>query len=262
MTFKNLQKTNKDITRVFSIAGMSCFSCVQKIESIISKIPSVRKVEVNLGESEAIVLYDPFSVKKNDIASAIESEGYKVKGIYKIENRPANNHNRRSVFLSTPSPYIKGVLAAIGITGFYLGLLTLTSDWYFAKVQFEDYRVWILLLATGLGIQVFLYSILRLHIRQTKIAGVGKSLAASGGLSTAGMAACCAHYLVTVLPVLGVPFVSTAIAALERYQTVFFFIGVLSNVLGILFMLNLMKKNKLISMPEVFIKFRQDSESI
>jgi hypothetical protein len=162
----------------------------------------------------------------------------------------------------TPLPYIKGIFAGIGIIGFYLGLLTLTSDWYFAKVQFEDYRAWILLLATGLGIQVFLYSILRLHTRQTKIAGAGKSLAASGGLSTSGMAACCAHYLVTVLPVLGVPFVSTAIAALERYQTVFFFIGILSNIFGILFMLNLMKKNNLLSLPGFFIKFRQDSESI
>ena len=101
-----------------------------------------------------------------------------------------------------------------------------------------------MLLAAGLGIQVFLYSILRL--RQTQIKGAGKSLAASGGISTAGMAACCTHYLVTVLPVLGVPFVSTAIASLERYQTIFFLsIGVLSNVFGILFMLDLMRKNKL-----------------
>ena len=163
---------------------------------------------------------------------------------------------------SNPLPYIKGILAGFGIVGFYLGLLTLTSDWYFAKVQFEDYRVWILLLAVGLGIQVFLYSILRLHMRQTQIAGAGKSLAASGSLSTAGMAACCAHYIVTVLPVLGVPFISSAIASLERYQTVFFFIGVLSNIFGILFMLNLMKRNKLISLPNLFIKLKRDSESI
>ena len=172
------------------------------------------------------------------------------------------NQSEPTKFLSSPYPYVKGVLAAFCIIGFYLGLLTLTSDWYFAKVQFEDYLVWILLLASGLGIQVILYSFLRLHMRQAQISGAGKSLAASGGISTAGMAACCAHYLVTVLPVLGIPFVSTAIASLERYQTVFFFIGVLSNILGILFMLNLMRRNKLLTIPDVFNKFRQNTKPI
>ena len=89
-------------------------------------------------------------------------------------------NTKRSIIIASPFPYIKGIFAA-------------------------------------LGIQVFLYPILRL--RQTQIKGTGKSLAA-----------CCSHYLVMVLPVLGVPFVSTAIASLERYQTVFFFIGVLSNI--------------------------------
>ncbi|NOX33705.1 MAG: hypothetical protein GXP56_08190 [Deltaproteobacteria bacterium] len=168
------------------------------------------------------------------------------------------NSQAKSAFFTSPAPYIKGGLAALAIIGFYLGLLTLTSDWYFAKVQFEEYRVWILLLAAGLGIQVFLYSILRQHIKNMKIKGAGKTVAVSGGVSTAGMAACCAHYLVTVLPVIGVPFVTTAIASLEQYQALFFLAGVISNVFGILYMLHLMRRNTIISVPGVFTNNKYD----
>lgn len=75
------------------------------------------------------------------------------------------------------------------------------------------------------------------------------SLAASGGMSTASMAACCAHYLVPLLPAMGLPFLSTAVAGIAEYQSVFFFLGVLSNLFGIGFMLRLMKRNGIIKIP-------------
>lgn len=243
---KKISRLSRDEAHVFYIAGMSCFSCVRKIESIVSSIPGVKKVAVDLSNGQAVVWYD-LSVKENDVITLIEKAGYTVTGTAIVDK--GNIQQQQNIFLSSPFPYIKGLFAALGIIGFYLGLLTLISDWYYAAVQFESFRIWILLLAAGLGIQVFLYSILRLHIKSMQIKGAGKTIVVSGGLSTAGMAACCAHYLVTVLPVLGVPFVSSAIASLEQYQTVFFFIGVLSNIFGILFMLNLMRKNRMLAVP-------------
>ena len=263
MAMKENENSNKKITRIFSITGMSCFSCVRKIESIINKKSGVIKVKVDLGSREAHITYNGLIVQENDFVSAIENQGYKVTKISQTRMPLKQNTDQAiSIFFSTPLPYLKAVFASTAIIGFYLGLLTLTSDWYFARVQFEEYRIWILLLAAGLGIQVFLYSILRLHIRVVQIKGAGKSVAVSGGLSTAGMAACCAHYLVTVLPVLGVPFVTTAVASLERYQTQFFLVGVLSNIAGILFMLNLMRKNSILSVPEGFMKFGQNHKPI
>jgi len=35
-----------------------------------------------------------------------------------------------------------GIAAALGIFGLYFGLLTLTSDWNNAKMQFAEYRWW------------------------------------------------------------------------------------------------------------------------
>jgi hypothetical protein len=144
------------------------------------------------------------------------------------------------------SPYLNGAAAAIGIVLFYLGLITLSSDWYNAMMQFEKYRWWILSLAAGFGIQVALFVWLKKQTRKTPLKGAKSSLAATGGISSASMAACCAHYLVPILPVLGLPFLSTAAAGLAEYQSLLFLLGVISNLAGIGFMLRLMAKNGLI----------------
>jgi copper chaperone CopZ len=266
MTHKNnnLQKEiDPDQTiKIFSITGMTCFSCAKKIETIFKNFKGVIDVRVDFAQAEAMVTYDPSIVKHHEFSSAIEAHDYKVTDIRKPDKQLLKEKSNASPFFRSPWPYMKGLIAFFTIIGFYLGLLTLTSEWVFAKMQFEDYWVWILLLATGLGIQVFLYSILRSHIKKMQLNGAKKTVAVSGGLSTAGMAACCAHYLVTVLPVLGVPFVTTTIASIAEYQTIFFFIGVLSNIGGIIFMLNLMRKNNIVVVPVFLNKVGQHSKPI
>ena len=58
-------------------------------------------------------------------------------------------------------PYLFGVTAAAGIIGFYLGLLTLVSDWYNATSQFTQFWGWIIALAAGLGIQATLFTYIK-----------------------------------------------------------------------------------------------------
>jgi hypothetical protein len=50
-------------------------------------------------------------------------------------------------------PYAIGLGASLGLLGFYLSIMTLTADWYYAKIQFGEYRWWIIGLAGGFGIQ-------------------------------------------------------------------------------------------------------------
>ena len=169
-----------------------------------------------------------------------------------IENKSDNSEDTisRQGLLSkqvfSPHPYLIGAAAAIAVVGFSLGLITLVSDWYNAKMQFEEYRWWILALAAGLGVQATLYAFLRKRLHGKNIKSAKSSLAASGGMSTASMAACCAHYLVAFLPALGLPFLSAAAAGLAEYQTQLFLLGVLSNLFGIGVMLRVMQKNGII----------------
>jgi len=143
-------------------------------------------------------------------------------------------------------PYLLGVTAAAGVIGFYLVLLTLVSDWHNATSQFAQYWGWIIALATGLGIQATLFTHIKGQLKGKTITVVKSSLAASGGVSTASMAACCAHYLAAFLPAFGMSFFSAAAAGLAEYQMEFFLLGVISNLFGIVVMIRTMNKNGLI----------------
>jgi hypothetical protein len=121
---------------------------------------------------------------------------------------------------------------------------TLTSDWYFARVQFSEYRWWIITLAIGLGIQVALFTLFRAHLRGKKKTAANSTMAASGGVSAVAMMACCSHYLATLIPLLGVTFLSaTAVASLEQYQVYFFLAGIVSCLFGIALMVRMMRKH-------------------
>jgi hypothetical protein len=90
-----------------------------------------------------------------------------------------------------------------------------------------------------------------------RLKGAATGMTASGGMSGVAMALCCSHYLAVILPAIGLPFLSGAVAGLAEYQTVFFAIGVVSNILGIGYMLRLMWKNGILAygpMPQLYPK--------
>ena len=140
-------------------------------------------------------------------------------------------------------PLFFGIAAGLAVIGFYLGLISLTSDWYNAKAQFIGYRWWIVSLAIGLGLQVGLFTHMRHVFARSHMKGAASGMAASGGISGAAMVLCCSHYLAGLLPIIGLPFLSAAVAGLAQYQTLVFLVGVISNILGLTYMLWLMYKN-------------------
>jgi hypothetical protein len=142
-------------------------------------------------------------------------------------------------------PLLVGLFAAVGMVSFYLGLITLTSDWYYAKTQFDDFRWWILSLSAGFGTQAGLFFHLR-RLSRARLKVARSTVTASGGLSTMAMALCCSHYLATFLPVVGLPFLSAALSGVGQYQVEFFLLGLVSNTLGIGYMLPLIAKGKAI----------------
>lgn len=143
-------------------------------------------------------------------------------------------------------PYMFGIATAAGVIGFYLGLLSLVSDWNFAASQFAYYGGWILALAAGLGIQATLFAYIRNRLKDKTTTAAKTSLAGSGGMSTASMAACCAHYLVGFLPAFGLSFFSSVAAGFAKYQEELLFLAVISNIFAIVVLIKTMNKNRLI----------------
>lgn len=123
---------------------------------------------------------------------------------------------------------LKGFISILILLGVYFLILTLVSGWEFTAEQFIDYWYFILSLAFGFGIQIGLFVYLKNAIHGKNLPkGV---LATTGTTSTLAMISCCAHYLVNILPVLGVTGLLTFVA---QYQIELFWLGILSNLLGI-----------------------------
>lgn len=227
-----------------TINGMHCGSCVGKVETALNALDGVADALVDVAVRKATVWYDPTMAGIEDLEAAVTSAGYEI-----AENDPGDINSvpeccEQPVDFSNPHAYLLGVLASFAIVGLYLGMNTLTSDWYFARVQFSEYRWWIISLAIGLGIQVTLFTLFRAHLRGKKKTAANSTMAASGGVSALAMMACCSHYLATLIPLLGVSFLSaTAVASLEQYQVYFFLAGIVSCLLGIGLMVRMMRKH-------------------
>ena len=127
-------------------------------------------------------------------------------------------------------PVIFGVMAMGLLLLLYFTVLYLVSGWYFTKSQFDDNWYWIIGLSVGFGVQIGLFTYIRaLH----KVAVSGKVVASSGTTSTVAMISCCAHYLVNVLPIIGI---SGIAAVIGQYQAELFWLGLISNLLGIVYL--------------------------
>ena len=132
-----------------------------------------------------------------------------------------------------------GTLASAILLGVYFAVLTLVSGRSFALGQFTTYWYFIVNLAVGFGIQIALYQYIKSLVHSGQ--GMGKVVGVSGTTSTAAMISCCAHYLVNLVPILGVTGIVTFVA---QYQVKIFWIGLAFNIFGIAFISNKIIKFK------------------
>ncbi|KKT16754.1 MAG: hypothetical protein UV98_C0023G0014 [Parcubacteria group bacterium GW2011_GWB1_43_6] len=133
---------------------------------------------------------------------------------------------------------IFGFGASLILLFLYFSVLSLISGWDFAVSQFSENWYWVIGLAAGFGIQIGIFTYLR-ALHRAKVSG--KIVAASGTTSTIAMISCCAHYLVNILPVIGI---SGLAVFLGQYQTELFIVGAISNLAGIFYLLSKAKKFK------------------
>ena len=136
-------------------------------------------------------------------------------------------------------PIIYGSLASAILLGVYFAVLTLVSSWSYALTQFSAYWYFIVSLVVGFGIQITLYQYLKGLVHNGR--GMGKVVGVSGTTSTAAMISCCAHYLVNLVPILGITGIATFVS---QYQIKIFWVGLAFNIFGILFISNKIIKFK------------------
>jgi Cu+-exporting ATPase len=69
--------TTTDVT--FPVTGMTCASCVRRIEKALNKVEGVVEASVNLATEKARVVYDPAAASPAQLRGAVEKAGYGVR---------------------------------------------------------------------------------------------------------------------------------------------------------------------------------------
>jgi len=139
-------------------------------------------------------------------------------------------------------PLVFGILGSLILLSLYFLIVTLANSFQHSVEEFIRIWYWILLLVVGFGVQVGLYAYTKGFVKVRNIVGATGSVAATGGVSTASMVACCAHHAADVLPIIGL---SAAAIFLNKYQVLFIVVGVLSNLIGMGWMLIIIQKHTL-----------------
>lgn len=64
------------VARSLGIRGMTCASCVWRVERSLARVPGVQQASVNLATERATVVYDPALASAEELKNAVEQAGY------------------------------------------------------------------------------------------------------------------------------------------------------------------------------------------
>src|ERR671914_1662418 len=130
----NVRETN------FSVTGITCASCVGRVERALEKVPGVLEASVNLANERATVKYLVGEVEPRDLEMAIEGAGYGV--VREEDSSVEDSHEReyrklKSDFLLAAAltalillgslPHMLGLMLPIPIGWLNLALLLLAT---------------------------------------------------------------------------------------------------------------------------------------
>ena len=132
-------------------------------------------------------------------------------------------------------PMVAGFAGAGLLVLLYLGIVTWAQGWAHALELLSQDRAFVAAIATGFGLQVGLYSYLRLVVHHgVRLAMPTAATGVGTGTSSVAMVTCCIHHVADVLPVLGL---SGAAIFLNQYRIPFMVAGLVVNAVGVAIML-------------------------
>lgn len=89
------------IHETFSVEGMTCASCVSRVEKKLSSLPGVSDVKVNLATEQASIEYLPALTDFNRLKEALSNAGYYLRPAKSKEDLPSDEENRHLKELAT-----------------------------------------------------------------------------------------------------------------------------------------------------------------
>jgi Cu+-exporting ATPase len=119
---------------VLPIQGMSCASCVNRIETTLNQIPGVIQANVNLALQNATVDITPGKVTVRDLAREVEALGYKVPHIEEGPGIDKEKLTREEEVKNLKQKFLAGLILIIPIfVLMYWDHLGLSTLWVLGK---------------------------------------------------------------------------------------------------------------------------------
>jgi copper chaperone CopZ len=218
-----LETTRAGVTERYGVGGMTCGACASRVERALAATPGVRMARVDRAGAMVTVQRDPDASSFETLRQAVAAGGSTLAPTAEVPPRAL--------------PVGVGLLAALGLVAFYLGLITLAQGWAHAVQQLLDDLPFVGAIVAGFGAQVGLFT----HLRALHARAAAGGVAASTGASTTAMLACCAHHLADILPILGL---SGAAVFLNLYKTPLLWLGILMNLAGIVYLVRQIRRQR------------------
>ena len=146
-------------------------------------------------------------------------------------------------------PTVLGISAAFLLMVVYMTIVSLAQGWAQAVRLLGQDAYLVAPITLSFGVQVGLYTYLRAIVRARSRSG-GALTGASGATSAAAMAACCAHRVADLLPLLGL---SAAAGFLAAYKVPFMILGLTVSLFGIALILGRIRRYRFVHMREEII---------
>jgi hypothetical protein len=157
--------------------------------------------------------------------------------------KPSDTMEIRKTIELLYKPYFFGTFGSLILILLFVVTLSITNSFSHAVSQYVLYWPEFSVLIFGFGIQMGLFFYLRGYAKVMSDPNVGsKSIVATSGVSGGAMIACCLHHVADVIPFVGL---SGVAFFLGEYQRDFLILGIMSNALGITYILSLIQKHRL-----------------
>jgi Cu+-exporting ATPase len=108
------------------IEGMTCASCVRRVERALKKVPGVSEATVNLASERATVQFLPGRVAIADLRRAVDDAGYRLRDVAEEERdagAEARQREQRTLFARLLFAGIVGALLLLGAQHQHIPLL-------------------------------------------------------------------------------------------------------------------------------------------
>ena len=147
-----MQQNTKNIERIIApVEGMTCASCVARVEKSIRKVEGVKNVSVNLATEKAMIEFEAGKIDLSKIAKTVEDAGYKID--FTSESKKAEKKDNdvtdklRDTYKKLKNDFILALLLSIPIVILNMGAMWISFEDLFS-LTLDDVNKILLILTT------------------------------------------------------------------------------------------------------------------